>query len=179
MTSRTPMAILWVTQALESAMIVKILTTGGTIDKVYFDRLSEFEVGESEIGQILQEANVAIDYEIVPLLKKDSLELTDDDRRLIVETIASDPCERFVVTHGTDTMRTTAQALQAVAGKVIVLTGAMQPARFRSTDAIFNVGSAILAAQTLPPGVYIVINGRVFDPNQCRKNRERNCFEDA
>jgi L-asparaginase len=110
-------------------------------------------------------------------MRKDSLDLTDADRRLIRDTIAAVPHRHFVVTHGTDTMLDTARVLQTLSDKVIVLTGAMQPARFRFTDAVFNIGCALMAVQLLPPGVYVAMNGRIFDPRKTVKNRAQNCFE--
>lgn len=159
-------------------MKIKIITTGGTIDKTYFDRKSEYEVGEPQIAEVLKEANVTVDYEVSPLLRKDSLDLTDEDRRLIFKTIQSDSCRFFVITHGTDTMVSTARMLKQIPGKVMVLTGAMQPAKFRSTDASFNIGCAIIAVQLLPDGVYIAINGRIFNPDSVRKHHELNRFEE-
>ncbi len=117
------------------------------------------------------------DYEIVPLLHKDSLEMTDEDRVALRDYIAGDEAERFVVTHGTDTMPATAEVLSAVEGKTIVLTGALTPARFKATDAMFNVGMAVAAAQIAPPGVYIAMNGQVFEAGHVRKNRAENKFE--
>ena len=158
-------------------MKIKIITTGGTIDKIYFDAQSEFQVGDPQIAEVLREANVTVAYEIVSLMRKDSLDLTDEDRRLIYETIVRAPEKHFVVTHGTDTMVQTAQVLQKIPHKVIVMTGAMQPAKFRLTDAIFNIASAFTAAQTLPAGVYIAMNGQIFDPAKARKNQARKRFE--
>lgn len=157
--------------------MIKFFTTGGTIDKVYFDAKSEFQVGSPQVRDILTEANVTFEYEIESVLRKDSLDLTDTDRQLIRQRAQAEPCPRIVITHGTDTMIETAKALLGVPGKTIVLTGAMQPARFRSTDAIFNIGAAIAAVQALPPGVYLAMNGRLLDPAKVRKNREKNCFE--
>ena len=159
-------------------MKIKIITTGGTIDKIYFDQKSEFQVGEPQIAEVLREANVTFEYEVQPLLRKDSLDLTDEDRRLIYETIKSDECDRFLITHGTDTMITTARELQKIQGKVMVLTGSMQPAKIRLTDAFFNIGYAIAAVQLLPNGVYIAMNGRIFSPDKARKNIEQNRFEE-
>jgi len=158
-------------------MKIKIITTGGTIDKIYFDAKSEFQVGDPQIAAVMREANVTVDYEIVPLMRKDSLDLNDDDRQLIYDTIAIADEEHFVVTHGTDTMVQTAQALQKISHKVIVMTGAMQPAKFRMTDAVFNIASAVIAVQILPFGIYIAMNGRIFDPFKARKNVDRNRFE--
>jgi len=159
-------------------MKIKFFATGGTIDKVYFDRKSTYQVGEPGIAKILKGANVNFEYECESILKKDSLDLTDDDRRFIFERISSDPHERIVVTHGTDTMDQTAQMLQSIPRKVIVLTGSMQPANFRESDAEFNVGFAIAAVQCLPPGVYLAMNGRIFKPGRARKNLDLNVFEE-
>lgn len=158
-------------------MDVKIFTTGGTIDKVYFDAKSTYEVGDPQIVDILREANVTIDWELETLFRKDSLELTDEDRAFIVEKVRQEPCSRILITHGTDTMIETAKALQDIPGKTIVLVGSLSPARFKSSDAEFNVGFALAAVQTLPPGVYIAMNGRIFHPDHVRKNREANRFE--
>lgn len=158
-------------------MTIRILTTGGTIDKVYFDQKSTFQVGEPQILEVLREVNVTVPYALTPLLRKDSLELTAADRQLIRQAAQEAVESRILVTHGTDTMVETAQALQGLEGKTIVLTGAMQPARFRQTDAVFNIAAAFTAVQLLPPGVYIAMNGRLFDPDQVRKNVAANRFE--
>jgi L-asparaginase len=158
--------------------MIKIYSTGGSIDKGYSTAASNFIVGEPQIAAILQEANVALDYEVEPLLKKDSLEITDRDRQEIARRVAADPGHQIIITHGTDTMIETALQLTAIHGKVIVLTGAMQPATFKQTDAAFNAGCAILAVQTLPDGVYLVMNGRVFDPRRVRKNVALDRFEE-
>ena len=156
---------------------IKFFTTGGTIDKVYFDAASAFEVGESVIEHILREALVDYDVESVSLMRKDSLEMTDADRAAIRDAVAADPATRVIVTHGTDTMVDTARALEGLPDKTIVLTGALTPARFRSTDAIFNIGMAVAAAQSLPPGVYVAMSGQVFEADTVVKNRDRNRFE--
>ena len=158
-------------------MQLEIFTTGGTIDKVYFDAKSKFEVGEPQILEVLREANLSIAYQVTPLMRKDSLELTDQDRELVRKAVEASTATRIVITHGTDTMIDTARFLTGVTGKTIVLTGAMQPARFRFTDAVFNIASAMMAAQTLAEGVYITMNGQVFDPESTRKNVEMNRFE--
>lgn len=156
---------------------ITLITTGGTIDKIYFDRESEFQVGEPQVGEVLKEAHVTFDYHIVALMRKDSLDLTDDDRNLIYQTIAEISTEQIVITHGTDTMAKTAQTLQTLPNKTVVITGAMQPAQFRTTDAIFNIAHAVTSVQILPTGVYIAMNGQIFSPNNVRKNREKNRFE--
>ncbi|UCF10979.1 MAG: asparaginase [Candidatus Bipolaricaulota bacterium] len=160
-------------------MDIHFITAGGTIDKVYFDGLSDYRVGDSLVAQLLVEAGVTLPFEVTPILRKDSLEMTPEDRRSIRDAAITSPCARIIVTHGTDTIRETAHELLGIEGKTIVLTGAMQPARFRQTDAVFNVASAVIAVQLLPPGVYVAMNGRVFDPRACRKNREAQCFEVA
>jgi L-asparaginase len=158
-------------------MKIKVYTTGGTIDKVYFDKKSKYEVGEPTVEQILREAQVNFDYECESLLKKDSLDMTDTDRRLLFERISADDHKHFIVIHGTDTMVETAQKLRGIPNKVIVLTGAIEPARSKVSDAPFNIGSAVTAVQLLPAGVYIVFNGCIFDPQKIRKNRVLNRFE--
>jgi len=156
-----------------------IVTTGGTIDKIYFDDKSTFQVGAPQIGEILTALGVAFEFDVVALMRKDSLHMTDEDRDLIRRTIAAQPHRHVLVTHGTDTMVETARVLQGLPGKVIVLTGALNPARFQGSDAVFNVGCAVGAAQALPDGVYIAMNGRIWDPARVRKNRDANRFEDA
>ena len=158
-------------------MFIRFITTGGTIDKIYFDALSDFEVGESQVEHILKEGLVRFDYEIVSLFRKDSLELTDGDRRVVRDYVAESDDRHFVITHGTDTMVETAAVLEGLDDRVIVLTGALSPARFRSTDAVFNVGMAVAAAQVAAPGVYIAMSGQVFRSSEVRKNREANRFE--
>ena len=162
-------------------MPIQIFTTGGTIDKVYFDASSEYEVGDPQIVEILRAAGVAFEYTCEGLMQKDSLDLTDADRAFIAGRVARAEAEHVVLTHGTDTMvetaRTIAEALGAEPAKTVVLVGSLAPARFKGTDAEFNVGFAVAAVQTLPAGVYVAMNGRVFRPEAVRKNRERNRFE--
>lgn len=158
-------------------MRITIFTTGGTIDKVYFDENSRFEIGSTQVGEILREAQAGIEHEIVSLMQKDSLELDDRDRAAIRDAVAGCSNDHILVTHGTDTMTETAAALAGIEGKTVVLTGALSPARFRSTDATFNVGMAVAALQILPPGVYIAMNGQIFSADEVRKNREANRFE--
>ena len=159
-------------------MKIKIFSVGGTIDKVYFDQLSEFQVGGPSIRDILKNLPLNFDYDIVSLIRKDSLDMTDQDRELLYNTVKKDPARRILITHGTDTMIETAQRLLDIKGKVIVLTGAMEPARFRNSDAVFNIGCAIGAIQTLSEGVYIAMNGRIYHPNEIRKNRAAGRFEE-
>lgn len=158
-------------------MKIKIFTTGGTIDKIYFDKKSEYQIGDPQIIEVLKTANVTFEYEVASIMRKDSLDMTDADRERICRAVLKEECSRIVVTHGTDTMIETASVLKKIPEKVIVLTGAMQPARFSMTDAIYNIASAMTAVQILPHGVYIAMNGRIFDPKQARKNVEANRFE--
>jgi len=154
-----------------------IVTTGGTIDKVYFDDKSDFQVGDPQIGRILDELGVAFRFSVIPILRKDSLHITAADRELLRATIAAQPARHVLVTHGTDTMVDTAKVLASIVDKTIVLTGALNPARFRGSDADFNIGTAVGAVQCLPPGVYVAMNGRIWDPLKVRKNVAANRFE--
>ena len=154
-----------------------IVTTGGTIDKIYFDAKSDYQVGEPQIGGILEDFRVAFRFHVIPLLRKDSLFVTDADRQLLRATIAAQDESHVLVTHGTDSMVQTAEVLAGIPGKTIVLTGALNPARFEGSDAVFNIGCAVGAVQSLPEGVYIAMNGRIWDPRKVRKNVEANRFE--
>lgn len=156
--------------------ILKVFTTGGTIDKIYFDAASQYEIGEPQIGRVLEGAGVA-DIDICPLMRKDSLQMDDADRARVREAVQAESCQRILITHGTDTMALTALALGDCGDKTVVFTGAMQPARFHETDAVFNIGFALGVALSSPPGVYLAMNGRVFDPAHVRKNREAGRFE--
>lgn len=158
-------------------MFIRFITTGGTIDKVYFDAMSQFEVGESPISNILAEGLVSFDYNVVSMFQKDSLEITDEDREALKGFIENDEAKAFVITHGTDTMAKTAAVLRSIRGKTMVLTGSLNPARFKTTDAVFNIGMAIGAVQSLQPGVYIAMNGQVFAEGEVVKNRAENRFE--
>jgi L-asparaginase len=154
-----------------------VLTTGGTIDKVYFDAASEYEIGEPTVPHVFREAGVTLEWRLLPLLRKDSLEMEPEDRQAI-RTACEDAAEsRILITHGTDTMSLTAEALRGIPGKTIVLTGALAPARFRVTDAVFNLGLALGAVQSLPEGVFLAMNGTIFPAGQVRKNREAGRFE--
>ncbi len=153
-----------------------MLTTGGTIDKAYFDALSEYQIVESGIPDLIAQARVALPFRVMELMRKDSLELTDADRALIAAAVREAPESHVVITHGTDTMTETAKALSDVAGKTIVLTGALSPARFAETDAPFNLGMAFATAQVAAPGVWIAMSGQVFDGLKVRKDRAAGKF---
>lgn len=156
-----------------------IIATGGTIDKIYFDDKSTYQIGAPQIAEILGKLGVAFTFDVVALMRKDSLHMNAADRESIRNAIAAQPHRHVLVTHGTDTMVETARALRDLTGKVIVLTGALNPARFQGSDAVFNIGCAVGAIQALPDGVYIAMNGRVWDPQRVRKNVEENRFEDV
>ncbi len=155
-----------------------VITTGGTIDKVYFDAKSDYQIGAPQIGEILGQLGVAFAFDVVPVLRKDSLDITDADRAAIRAAIERQKNRHVLVTHGTDSMVETARTLQGIAGKVIVLTGALNPARFQGSDAVFNIGCAVGAVQALEEGVWIAMNGRIWNPQRVRKNREANRFEE-
>ena len=159
-------------------MQIRVLTTGGTIDKIYYDRKDTFTVGEPQIGDLLREANLAVDWVVEPLFRKDSLELSEEDRLLIRRAAEQAPEKKILITHGTDTMVQTAMTLQGIPEKTLVLVGSMQPARFRQSDAVFNIGAAVMALQLLPVGAYIAMHGRIFDPARTRKNLDLHRFED-
>jgi L-asparaginase len=154
-----------------------IITTGGTIDKIYFDDKSDYQIGEPQIGETLSAMKVGFSFEIQALMRKDSLHITNEDRQLIRDAVISSDASHILITHGTDTMPETAQALDGIPGKTIVLTGALHPARFRDSDAVFNIGCAVGAVQTLPEGTWITMNGKVWKPSEVRKNRAENRFE--
>lgn len=158
-------------------MRIRVIATGGTIDKVYFDAASTYDVGDPQVGPLFKEANVTFDYVVESVLQKDSLAMTDEDRALIRQRVAASPEKLVLITHGTDTMTETAARLADLTDKVIVFTGSMLPARFRQSDALFNIGCAVGALQVLPPGVYIAMNGQVFAAADVKKNRAQSRFE--
>ena len=159
-------------------MAIRIFVTGGTFDKEYNELEGSLFFKDTHLPEMLALGRCKVEVDMRTLMMVDSLEMSHADRNLIVEQCKNARENRIIVTHGTDTMVETGRALLGISGKTIVLTGSMQPARFRSTDAVFNIGTAIGAVQSLPPGVYLAMNGRIFDPRRTRKNRERNCFED-
>lgn len=161
---------------MNTSKSILVLTTGGTIDKEYFDALSQYQITDTTVTKLLAIARVTHPYKIEEVLRKDSIDLTDEDRAQIVKHVHRARSSCIVVTHGTDTMTLTARALAEVPGKTIVLTGALTPARFSESDAAFNLGMAFATAQSAFPGVYITINGSVFRGDAVTKDRERGCF---
>ncbi len=157
---------------------IRILVTGGTFDKEYNELTGTLFFHDTHVPEMLRLGRCLLDAEVRTLMMIDSLDMSDDDRRIIAEHCASAPESRIVITHGTDTMAETARHLgRTVRGKTIVLTGAMVPYKFGSSDGLFNLGSALAFVQTLPPGVYVVMNGRYYRWDRVQKNREKGIFE--
>ena len=160
-------------------MSIRILVTGGTFDKEYNERTGQLYFKDTHIAEMLRSGRSRVEVSIRTVMMIDSLEMTDADRALIVQNCLQSSEERIVITHGTDTMTDTAAAVaHAVTGKTVVLTGAMIPWAFGSSDGLFNLGSALSFVQALPHGVYIAMNGRCFPWDRVRKNRERGEFEE-
>ncbi len=155
---------------------ILLLTTGGTIDKIYFDALSDYKVGESVVAKLLQIGGVKRPFRIEEVTRKDSLELDEADRAHIREWVLSAPESYVIITHGTDTMTDTARKLEGIAGKTIVLVGALAPARFGESDASFNLGMAFATVQLAEPGIYISMSGSVFRADQVVKDRAKGAF---
>lgn len=156
---------------------VNIFTLGGTIDKVYFDANSAYEIGSPNIDDLLKRYKVYFDYEINPLMHKDSLDMNDEDRQLIYLAVKKCKNKYILITHGTDTMAETAGLLSDISDKVIILTGAMLPAGFRDSDAEFNIGCALGALWSADSGVYIAMNGFVFSWRDVYKDRSAAQFK--
>jgi L-asparaginase len=160
-------------------MAVRILITGGTFDKEYNELTGQLFFKDTHMHDLLEMGRSKVPVEIRTLMMIDSLEMTDEDRELIVHQCNSCEEEQIVITHGTDTMAETARLLaEKVKGKTIVLTGAMIPIKFGSSDGLFNLGSALAFAQTLPSGTYVAMNGRWFYGNNVRKNKQTGLFEE-
>lgn len=158
--------------------MVCIFVTGGTFDKTYDEIRGRLSFGDTHLPEMLRLGRSRVDVSIRTLMMIDSLEMTEADRELVVRSCRECSEARIVVTHGTDTMVETAAAIaRGVTGKTIVLTGAMIPYAFGSSDGLFNLGSALSFAQVLPPGVYLAMNGQHFPWDQVRKNRETGYFE--
>src|SRR5437762_12408581 len=161
-------------------MPIRILVTGGTFDKEYDELTGKLFFKDTHIAEMLRLGRSRVEVTIRTVMMIDSLEMTDADRALIVQNCLQSPEDRIVITHGTDTMTETAAAVaRAVSGKTIVLTGAMVPYAFGSSDGLFNLGSALSFVQVLPPGVYLAMNGKCFPANRVRKNRDSGVFEET
>jgi L-asparaginase len=160
-------------------MSIRIFITGGTFDKEYNEITGQLYFKDSHLPEMLELGRSRLNVEIRTLMMVDSLEMTDDDRNLVAEHCIKSREDKIVITHGTDTMSTTARVLaEKVSGKTIVLTGAMIPYKFGSSDGLFNLGSALAFVQTLPPGVYVAMNGRYFLAGNVRKNKQTGEFEE-
>ena len=159
---------------------VRIFVTGGTFDIEYNELNGQLFFKDTHIQEILKLGRCKVDLSIRTLMLVDSLEMTDADRNLIIESCRGAEEDRIVITHGTDTMTTTAKILaENINDKTIVITGAMIPYKFGSSDGLFNLGSALAFAQTLPKGIYIAMNGRYFNWNNVVKNRQTGFFEET
>jgi L-asparaginase len=160
-------------------MTIRILVTGGTFDKEYNEHTGQLFFKDTHLGEMLRLGRSRVEVTIRTVMMIDSLEMTETDRALIVQNCLQSEEDRIVITHGTDTMTETAAAVAgAISGKTVVLTGAMVPYAFGSSDGLFNLGSALSFVQVLPPGVYIAMNGKCFPWDRVRKNRERAEFEE-
>lgn len=159
---------------------IRIFVTGGTFDKEYDEHTGQLYFQDSHLPEMLKLGRCNLKLEVRTLMMIDSLEMTDADRNLVLEQCRNAPESRIVITHGTDTMTATAQTLAAsIKNKTVVLTGAMVPYKFGSSDGLFNLGSALAFAQTLPPGVYVAMNGRCFPADRVHKNKQTGMFEEA
>ncbi|PJC36655.1 asparaginase [Candidatus Peregrinibacteria bacterium CG_4_9_14_0_2_um_filter_53_11] len=160
-------------------MAISIFLTGGTFDKEYDELTGNLFFRDTHVPEMLSMAHTHLDIELRTLMLIDSLDMSEADRLMIADNCAKSPSDEIVITHGTDTMVETARAIaQRVEHKTIVLTGAMIPFRFGSSDGLFNLGSALAFAQILPPGVYIAMNGQYFNWDNCRKNKKLGRFEE-
>jgi L-asparaginase len=157
---------------------IRIFVTGGTFDKEYHELTGELYFKDTHVEDMLRLGRCRLDVAVETLMMIDSLQMTDQDRKLILDRCAAAEENRIVITHGTDTLEHTAAVLgRNVSGKTIVLTGAMVPYTFGSSDGMFNLGTALAFVQTLKPGVYVAMNGRCFPWDSVRKNRQRGVFE--
>jgi len=160
-------------------MSIRIFITGGTFDKEYNELTGQLYFNDSHLPEMLDLGRNLVPVEVRTLMMVDSLEMTNEDRELIAEHCKKSKEDKIIITHGTDTMAETAKLLaEKLTGKTIVITGAMIPYKFGSSDGLFNLGSAMAFVQTLSPGVYVAMNGRYFNANNVRKNRETGVFEE-
>ncbi len=160
-------------------MAIRIFVTGGTFDKEYNELTGELFFKETHLPEMLQRSRSSLDVTVRTLMMIDSLSMTDEDRELIAHQCKSAQENKIIITHGTDTMTITAKVLaEKVKDKTIILTGAMIPYKFGSSDGFFNLGAALAFVQSLPHGVYVVMNGRAFNWDNVRKNRQTGVFEE-
>lgn len=160
-------------------MSIRILVTGGTFDKEYDEINGKLDFEETHVPEMLKLGRSTVPIEVRTIMMLDSLDMTDADRAVILHNIKSVPEERIIITHGTDTMAETASYLaKEQLNKTIIITGAMIPYKFGSSDGFFNLGSSVAFVQTLPHGVYVVMNGRYYDWDNVRKNKKTGFFEE-
>ncbi|MBJ7428588.1 MAG: asparaginase [Bacteroidia bacterium] len=160
-------------------MAIRLFVTGGTFDKEYNELTGQLFFKDSHINEILKLGRSRLDLSVRTLMLIDSLEMTDTDRNIILESCQRCDENKIVITHGTDTMTETAKYLaDKIPGKTVVITGAMIPYKFGSSDGLFNLGSALAFVQSLPAGIYIAMNGRYYDWNNCKKNKQTGFFEE-
>jgi L-asparaginase len=161
-------------------MEITFITTGGTIDKDYPKQTKGygFEISDPAVVRILHAINPNFEYNVMLMLKKDSLDITDEDRMLILEACNTTDSDKIIITHGTDTMLETAKSLSEIKDKVIILVGAQKPQKFSDSDAAFNVGTAVGAINILKNGVYVAMHGRVFDWDKCERDMETGHFNE-
>jgi L-asparaginase len=160
-------------------MSIRIFITGGTFDKEYNEITGQLFFKDTHMNELLTLGRCKLDVQIRTLMMIDSLEMTETDRELIAENCIKASEDKIVITHGTDTMANTAKVLaEKVKNKTVVLTGAMIPIKFGSSDGLFNLGSALAFAQTLPHGIYVSMNGRYFSWDNVRKNKQTGAFEE-
>lgn len=160
-------------------MAIKLFVTGGTFDKEYNELNGQLFFKDSHINEILKLGRSRLDLSVRTLMLIDSLDMTDTDRNIILESCKACDEDKIVITHGTDTMTETATFLsKKIPGKTVVITGAMIPYKFGSSDGLFNMGSALAFVQSLPLGIYIAMNGRYYDWNNCKKNKQTGFFEE-
>jgi L-asparaginase len=160
-------------------MAIRLFVTGGTFDKEYNELTGQLFFKDSHINEILKLGRSRLDLSVRTLMLIDSLEMTETDRNIILESCQRCDENKIVITHGTDTMTETAKYLaDKIPGKTVVITGAMIPYKFGSSDGLFNLGSALAFVQSLPAGIYIAMNGRYYDWNNCKKNKQTGFFEE-
>ena len=160
--------------------MIRILITGGTFDKLYDEISARLHFTESQVPEMLRLGRSRVEVAVRTVMLADSLDMTDADRELLAQNCVQAPESQIVITHGTDTMVETARVIaRRVSGKTVVLTGAMVPYAFGSSDGLFNLGSALSFAQVLPPGVYVAMNGRYFSWDSVCKNKKTGVFEEA
>jgi L-asparaginase len=158
---------------------IRILVTGGTFDKEYDELSGDLFFQDTHVPEMLRLGRSGLKVELRTLMMVDSLDMSDDDRKNILEHCRSCPSGRILITHGTDRLEVTARLLgQSIRDKTIVLTGAMVPYKFGSSDGLFNLGAALAFVQVLPPGVYVAMNGRALPWDRVRKNRKTGAFEE-